>query len=65
MKQNIILAGALGGLLSAARADYEAFKSWKDFNDALGYNWRTALFRWVQGAIIGAVTMAGVFEVAV
>lgn len=65
MKQNIILAGALGGLLSAARADYEAFKAWDDYEDAISYNWSVALWRWVQGAIIGAVTMAGVFEAAV
>jgi hypothetical protein len=65
MKQNIILAGALSGLLGAARSDYEAFKAWKEAKDALSYNWSVALWRWFQGAVIGAVTMAGVFEVAV
>ena len=64
MKTNIILAGALSGLVTAARVDYEAFKAWKDVNELLNYNWGLALWRWFQGAVIGAVTMAGVFEVS-
>jgi hypothetical protein len=64
MKDKLILAGALSGLLGAARADYEAFKSWKSAKDALTYDWSIAFWRWFQGGIIGAVTVAGLFEVA-
>lgn len=63
MKTNIILAGALSGLVTAARVDYEAFKAWDDYKDAIAYNWGLAAWRWFQGAAIGAVTMAGLFEV--
>ena len=54
-----ILKGAIGGALSAAAVDFAAFRSWKSFNDVHTYAWGLALFRWVQGAIIGAVTAAG------
>jgi hypothetical protein len=64
MKQNIILAGALSGLISAAKLDFDAFRRWKSFDEALSYNWGIALWRWLQGGIIGAVTGAGLFEVA-
>jgi hypothetical protein len=54
-----ILLGALSGLLAAMAVDYQAFLAWKTFQDALTYNWRTALLRWGQGALAGAITAAG------
>lgn len=51
--------GALSGLAAAAAADFAAFRAWKSFDDALNYQWRVALFRWCQGAVVGAATAAG------
>lgn len=51
-----IFRGALVGALTAARIDYLAFKSWKSFDEIWVYNWRTAAFRWFQGAIVGSLT---------
>ena len=51
--------GALGGWATAARVDYTAFVSWKSFQDARAYDWKVAIFRWLQGAVIGAVTGGG------
>lgn len=53
-------AGALAGLISAAAVDYSAFKRWKSFDEAVKYKWSLALWRWFKGAVIGAVTSAGV-----
>lgn len=53
-----ILLGALVGWGVAARVDYLAFASWKNHNEALSYDWALAVWRWVQGAVIGAVTAA-------
>lgn len=51
---------AVEGAGVAAMMDYRAFQTWKSFDDVLAYSWKTALFRWLQGAIIG-LTMAGGF----
>lgn len=51
--------GALSGLVSAALVDFAAFRSWSSFHDAATYQWGTALWRWLQGAVVGAVTGAG------
>jgi hypothetical protein len=56
---NHLTQGAISGLLSAAAVDFQAFRSWKSFQDAASYSWGTAAFRWVQGAIVGFVTAAG------
>lgn len=57
------LMGALSGALGAARADYMAFAKMACWTDFTSYNWGTASFRWVHGAIVGgiggAVTGAG------
>ena len=58
--RNPILKGALAGLLSAALVDFAAFRSWQSLHDATSYAWSTALFRWGQGAVVGAVTSAGI-----
>lgn len=51
--------GAIGGLAVAAWIDYKAFLSWKKWGDIYEYDWSVASFRWVQGAIVGAATGAG------
>ncbi len=53
------VAGALGGALTAAKTDFDAFRKWQSFHDAEVYCWSVAAWRWVQGAIVGAVTGAG------
>jgi hypothetical protein len=55
--------GILGGILTAARVDYAAFKAWHSWHDLQSYSWGVASFRWVQGAIIGAATAAGLAAV--
>lgn len=57
--QHPIVVAALSGAIAAARVDFHAFKSWQSFDDASKYSWKTALFRWLQGAIVGAVMGAG------
>ena len=52
-------AGAISGLLAAAAVDFHAFKAWQSFGDAKAYNWPVALFRWCQGAVMGAVAALG------
>lgn len=51
--------GALSGLIAAALIDFNAFRQWKSFHDMYEYQWGTALFRWLQGAVIGGVTALG------
>lgn len=51
--------GVITGLLGAMLIDYGAFKSWKSSQDALSYDWRLAAWRWLQGAVTGAVAGAG------
>ena len=53
------LYGALTGWVASAATDYHAFLTWKSFGDVREYNWGTALFRWIQGALSGALTGAG------
>ena len=60
MNYKTLIAGAVGGALTAARIDYLAFKSWKSFKDFYSYDWGTAAWRWFQGAAIGAVTAGGI-----
>lgn len=54
-----LVQGAATGLLAAAAVDYQAFRTWKSFRDATTYDWRTATWRWFQGAVVGVVTSAG------
>lgn len=63
LAQMPLVQGALAGLLTAAHVDYQAFKGWSDFHDAYTYDWRRAIFRWVQGAVGGAVLAAGLGSV--
>ena len=57
--QHPVVRGAVAGLLTAAAVDFQAFRKWQAFSDALAYNWSTALFRWAQGAVIGAASAVG------
>lgn len=51
--------GALAGVGSAAVVDLHAFLTWKNLQDAAKYDWGTAAFRWLQGAVTGALAGAG------
>lgn len=64
MNLKAILAGAVSGLLSAAAVDFAAFRSWKSASEALRYDWGVALWRWFQGALLGAMASAGFSGVA-
>lgn len=54
-----LVYGAISGVLAAAKGDYHAFQTFKNFHDFADYSWSTALWRWVQGAVIGVGTAAG------
>jgi hypothetical protein len=54
-----MVRGAIAGVLAAAVVDYGAFRSWKSFDDAAAYDWKTASWRWLQGAIVGTLTGVG------
>ena len=56
---NPIGRGMVAGVATAAVVDYGAFRTWKKWSDLAEYDWPTALFRWVQGAIVGALTGFG------
>lgn len=53
---NSIVHGAVTGALGAAAVDFHAFQTWKNMSDLKTYDWGVAAFRWLQGAVIGAVT---------
>lgn len=50
-----ILQGMISGALGAAIADLRAWQSWEDAR----FQIMTASWRWLQGAILGAVGAAG------
>lgn len=56
---NRYVAGAVSGALSAAIIDIQAFRSWKNVQEALAYDWGVAIWRWFQGAVLGVVGAAG------
>lgn len=58
--QSPIAHGALVGAIAAANVDIQAFRNWKSFHDLATYSWTTAIFRWAQGAVLGALTVAGI-----
>jgi hypothetical protein len=51
--------GAISGAGAAAVVDIHAFLSFKSIQEAATYQWNTAVFRWVQGAVSGAILGAG------
>lgn len=56
---NTIVQGAITGFLAAAVVDFNAFRSWKNIEEAVHYEWSIAIWRWFQGAVSGAVASAG------
>ncbi len=56
-----VVKGALSGALAAAVVDFHAFMSFKSPTDVKNYNWGVAAFRWLQGAITGALVGGGLF----
>ena len=56
---NALFRGAIAGVGAAAVVDLHAFLSWKRVQDALTYDWGTAILRWAQGAVTGALAGAG------
>lgn len=56
---NPIVKGALSGWAAAALTDLHAFRTWKNGSEFKSYDWGTALLRWGQGIISGALTAAG------
>lgn len=54
-----IVRGAISGAAAAAVVDLHAFLTWKSFREVQTYQWDTAAFRWLQGAVTGAITGAG------
>lgn len=58
----LAMNGAFTGFLIAAWIDYKAFRSWKSFDEAKKYAWRIAVWRWFQGAVVGAVAALGFFQ---
>ncbi len=59
LKQPVV-KGAIAGALASARADYEAFKAFKSLEQFAAYDWRVCAWRVIQGAVIGAVSAAGI-----
>lgn len=55
-----VVQGAIAGFLAAFVVDLQAWKSWEDARFNLG----VASFRWVQGALIGGLSLLGVGAVS-
>ena len=55
--QPALFAGLLGAG-AALTIDWQAFKSWKSFNDLLTYNWGLAAWRAFQGFMVGFLPAA-------
>jgi hypothetical protein len=54
-----VARAAFSGAIAAAVVDIHAFLTWKKFQDVEAYDWGVAVFRWVQGAVAGALTGLG------
>jgi hypothetical protein len=62
--QLAVVRGALAGLGGALLIDYAEFRKWKSVNEALGYDWGVAAWRWLQGAVGGALAGLGIAGVS-
>ena len=60
MDVNKIISGALAGLVSAVAVDLDAFKKWQSVREFQKFNWKLAAFRWLKGALAGALAAAGI-----
>lgn len=47
------------GIATAAAVDVHVFLGFKKIEEASTYDWRTALLRWTQGAVYGALAGLG------
>jgi hypothetical protein len=56
------ILSVVAGLVAAMTIDYQAFRSWKSFDEARSYDWGLALWRWFQGAVAGLVAGLGLVE---
>lgn len=56
----IIAVAAGAGALAAASTDIASFRTWKNWDALLTYDWKLASFRWFQGAVLGGLAAAGV-----
>lgn len=54
-----LVRAAIEGASVAAMVDFKAFRSWQSFDDFCAYSWKTAAFRWLQGAILGLALASG------
>lgn len=59
MNWQFVLAGALGGFLSATSIDLDAFIKARTKDPKLKFDWVLAVSRWIQGAIAGALPGIG------
>jgi hypothetical protein len=59
VRSNPIALAAVSGLIHAALKDYQVFSTWHSFADVRSYKWSVAVFNWIQGAVVGAVTGLG------
>ncbi len=57
--ENPILKGAITGAVVAGQHDLIAFKSWQSVQEAVNYQWSVAVWRWFQGAVLGAGAAVG------
>lgn len=62
--QQPLVRAAITGFVSAAAVDFAAFRSWKNFDEAVQYDWKTAAFRWFQGVVVGVLTGLGLGAVS-
>lgn len=51
--------GAISGVIAAATVDLHAFLQWQSFYEVTQYRWSLAAFRWLQGAVTGAIGGSG------
>jgi hypothetical protein len=54
-----IVQTVIAGIVAGIAGDLAAFRAWKSWNDAAVYDWTTASFRLVQGAVVGLLTGIG------
>lgn len=57
------VVGLLGGLVAAIKADHEAFRKWNSWQDVRSFDWNVASYRYARGAMLGALTGAGIGSV--
>lgn len=57
------VVGLLAGLVTAIKADHEAFRQWNSWHDVERFDWSLASFRYARGAALGALMGAGIGNV--